>query len=131
NALRPSGAQYKRAQHPSDLTLDDDSRTKPSSKTLRAGTDTPWSMQNGLLHSLHSAGLRHIHQSVGCAVKTRNTMASLSLGCRLDLRKIALHAPNTEYDPKRTPALVMRIREPRAVPLVFGSGKILCSGAKE
>ncbi|XP_077501136.1 TATA-box-binding protein-like [Amblyomma americanum] len=58
-------------------------------------------------------------------------MASLSLGCRLDLRKIALHAPNTEYDPKRTPALVMRIREPRAVPLVFGSGKILCSGAKD
>ncbi|KAK8769022.1 hypothetical protein V5799_014514 [Amblyomma americanum] len=26
-------------------------------------TDTPWSMQHGLLHSLHSAGLRHIHQT--------------------------------------------------------------------
>ncbi|XP_077517159.1 uncharacterized protein LOC144127991 [Amblyomma americanum] len=26
-------------------------------------TDTPWSMQHGLLHSLHSAGLRDIHQT--------------------------------------------------------------------
>ncbi|KAK8778827.1 hypothetical protein V5799_019831 [Amblyomma americanum] len=26
-------------------------------------TDTPWRMQHGLLHSLRSAGLRHIHQN--------------------------------------------------------------------
>ncbi|KAK8775846.1 hypothetical protein V5799_030809 [Amblyomma americanum] len=60
-----------------------------------------------------------------------NTVASLNLGCRLDLRKIALEAWNTEYKLKRRPVLIMRIREPRTTALVFENGNILCSGAAE
>lgn len=61
----------------------------------------------------------------------QNTVASVSLGCRLDLKKIALRARNTEYKPHRHPALIMRIREPRATALIFSSGRILCSGARD
>ncbi|KOB71843.1 TATA-box-binding protein [Operophtera brumata] len=52
------------------------------------------------------------------------------LGFVLDLKKIALHARNAEYNPKRFAAVIMRIREPRTTALIFSSGKMVCTGAK-
>ena len=43
---------------------------------------------------------------------------------KLDLKKIALHARNAEYNPKRFAAVIMRIREPRTTALIFSSGTI-------
>ena len=43
----------------------------------------------------------------------QNIVSTVSLGCKLDLKKIALHARNAEYNPKRFAAVIMRIREPR------------------
>jgi transcription initiation factor TFIID TATA-box-binding protein len=57
-------------------------------------------------------------------------VSTVNLGCRLDLKKIALHARNAEYNPKRFAAVIMRIREPRTTALVFSSGKMVCTGAK-
>jgi transcription initiation factor TFIID TATA-box-binding protein len=44
---------------------------------------------------------------------------SLSLGCKLNLKDIALRARNAEYNPKRFAAVIMRIREPRTTALIF------------
>jgi transcription initiation factor TFIID TATA-box-binding protein len=52
------------------------------------------------------------------------------VGCKLDLKKIALQARNAEYNPKRFAALIMRIRSPRTTALIFSSGKMVCTGAK-
>lgn len=52
------------------------------------------------------------------------------LGCKLDLKQIALNARNAEYNPKRFAAVIMRIREPRTTALIFSSGKMVCTGAK-
>lgn len=60
----------------------------------------------------------------------RNIVATVNMGCRLDLKKIALHAKNAEYNPKRFAAVIMRIREPRSTALIFASGKMVCTGAK-
>jgi transcription initiation factor TFIID TATA-box-binding protein len=57
-------------------------------------------------------------------------VSTVSLGCKLDLKKIALHARNAEYNPKRFAAVIMRIREPRTTALIVGSGKMVCTGAK-
>lgn len=57
-------------------------------------------------------------------------MSTVNLGCQLDLKLIALHARNSEYNPKRFSAVIMRIREPRTTALIFSSGKIVCTGAK-
>lgn len=46
------------------------------------------------------------------------------------MKKIALHARNSEYNPKRFAALIMRIRVPRTTALIFSSGKMVCTGAK-
>jgi transcription initiation factor TFIID TATA-box-binding protein len=55
---------------------------------------------------------------------------NLNLGVQLELKKIALHARNAEYNPKRFAAVIMRIREPRTTALIFSSGKMVCTGAK-
>jgi len=52
------------------------------------------------------------------------------LGVRLDLKQIALRCRNTEFNPRRFAAVIMRLREPRATALIFQSGKICVTGAK-
>jgi transcription initiation factor TFIID TATA-box-binding protein len=69
----------------------------------------------------------------------------------LDLKTIALHARNAEYNPKarfsptrhcddricssfplsqRFAAVIMRIRDPKTTALIFASGKMVVTGAK-
>lgn len=60
----------------------------------------------------------------------QNIVATASLGVSLDLRKIALHTSNAEYDPKRFSALIMRLREPKSTALIFSSGKLVCTGTR-
>jgi transcription initiation factor TFIID TATA-box-binding protein len=60
----------------------------------------------------------------------RNIVATVNLDCRLDLKTIALHARNAEYNPKRFAAVIMRIREPKTTALIFASGKMVVTGAK-
>lgn len=52
-------------------------------------------------------------------------VATVNLDCKLDLKKIALHARNAEYNPKRFAAVIMRIREPKSTALIFASGKMV------
>ena len=54
----------------------------------------------------------------------------MNLNCPLKLKEIALHARNAEYNPRRFAAVVMRLREPKTTELVFASGKMVCTGAK-
>ena len=60
----------------------------------------------------------------------RNIVSTVNLGCKLDLKRIVMHARNAEYNPKRFAAVIMRIREPRTTALIFNSGKLVCTGAK-
>ncbi|XP_064623754.1 uncharacterized protein LOC135485556 [Lineus longissimus] len=60
----------------------------------------------------------------------QNIVCTVNLGCKLDLKRIALHARNAEYNPKRFAAVIMRIRDPRTTALIFSSGKMVCTGAK-
>jgi len=60
----------------------------------------------------------------------QNIVSTVNLGVQLDLKKIAMHARNAEYNPKRFAAVIMRIREPRTTALIFSSGKMVCTGAK-
>lgn len=60
----------------------------------------------------------------------QNVVATVNLGCKLDLKNIALKARNAEYNPKRFAAVIMRIRDPKTTALIFASGKMVCTGAK-
>eukprot|EP00912_Choanoflagellata_sp_UC4_P000032 UC4_evm2s22 len=66
----------------------------------------------------------------GIAIVLQNVVSTVNLKSKLDLKNIALHARNAEYNPKRFAAVIMRIREPRTTALVFSSGKMVVTGAK-
>ncbi|KAI8827404.1 TATA-box-binding protein [Chytriomyces hyalinus] len=68
--------------------------------------------------------------SSGITPTLQNVVATVNLDCKLDLKTIALRARNAEYNPKRFAAVIMRIRDPKTTALIFGSGKMVVTGAK-
>ncbi|XP_076910031.1 TATA-box-binding protein-like [Bidens hawaiensis] len=66
----------------------------------------------------------------GIVPTLQNVVSTVNLDCTLDLKEIALHARNAEYNPKRFAAIIMRIREPKTTALIFRTGKMVCTGAK-
>lgn len=58
------------------------------------------------------------------------TPFAADLGVRLDLKQIALRCRNTEFNPRRFAAVIMRLREPRATCLLFSTGKLVVTGTK-
>lgn len=63
-------------------------------------------------------------------IRIQNMSSTADLGVRLDLKKIALKCRNTEFNPRRFAAVIMRLREPRATALIFASGKMCVTGVK-
>jgi len=63
-------------------------------------------------------------------IKIENVVASTSLGGKLDLEAIALALDGAEYKPKKFPGLIYRLKEPKTAVLLFTSGKVVCTGAK-
>ena len=64
-------------------------------------------------------------------VKIENVVASASVEAEIDLDKVAAELPNAEYEPEQFPGLVLRLEDPKVAILVFSSGKMVCTGAKE
>jgi transcription initiation factor TFIID TATA-box-binding protein len=50
---------------------------------------------------------------------------------RVELEEIALTLPNVEYEPEIFPGVVYRVRNSRMTILLFNSGKVVVSGAKD
>jgi transcription initiation factor TFIID TATA-box-binding protein len=63
-------------------------------------------------------------------IKVVNIVISTSLGHEIPLEKMAATLSNTEYNPEQFPGLVIRIKEPKTSALIFGSGKVVCTGAR-
>jgi len=59
-----------------------------------------------------------------------NIVVSSSLGHDIPLEKMAATLSNTEYNPEQFPGLVIRIKEPKTSALIFSSGNIVCTGAR-
>lgn len=62
----------------------------------------------------------------------QNMVAIYDIGHALNLTNltIALGLENIEYEPEQFPGLVYRVRDPKVVCLLFGSGKMVITGAK-
>lgn len=61
-----------------------------------------------------------------------NIVASSDLKREINLNTIAVTfgLENVEYEPEQFPGLIYRIQDPKVVALLFGSGKIICTGAR-
>src|SRR6266849_6327553 len=63
-------------------------------------------------------------------VRIENVVASVTLSQRVDLEAVAREVPGVEYNPEQFPGLVYRLKKPKTATLIFGSGKMVCTGAK-
>ena len=63
-------------------------------------------------------------------IKIQNIVASVSLNQKIDLQEIVEKFPQTEYNPSVFPGLVFRLKKPKTATLIFGTGKMVCTGAK-
>jgi len=82
---------------------------------------------NKLTRKLREA---HIKVKTEPKVKVQNIVASVNFGRKFDLEHIARSFENTEYEPEVFPGLVFRLEDPKAVLLLFVSGKGVCAGVK-
>jgi transcription initiation factor TFIID TATA-box-binding protein len=66
-------------------------------------------------------------------IVVQNIVASADLGQKLNLNAIAisLGLERVEYEPEQFPGLVYRLEQPKVVLLIFGSGKLVCTGARK
>jgi transcription initiation factor TFIID TATA-box-binding protein len=66
-------------------------------------------------------------------IEIQNIVATSDLGNEFNLNEVAmaLGLENVEYEPEQFPGLVYRLNEPRVAMLLFGSGKIVCAGARK
>ncbi len=64
------------------------------------------------------------------AITIQNIVASGDIGVNIDLEKAILILENSMYEPEQFPGLIYRLRKPKTVVLIFGSGKIVSTGAK-
>jgi transcription initiation factor TFIID TATA-box-binding protein len=63
-------------------------------------------------------------------IRIENVVASLSLADKLDLPAIALELEGAEYEPDQFPGVIYRLKQPKTAILLFGSGKVVCTGGK-
>jgi transcription initiation factor TFIID TATA-box-binding protein len=74
-----------------------------------------------------------VYKDKDLKIVIQNIVAISDLGTELNLNEVAmgLGLENIEYEPEQFPGLVYRIKEPKVAMLLFGSGKIVCTGARQ
>ncbi len=63
-------------------------------------------------------------------IEVQNMVASGSVGGKLNLNEIVFKFENTEYEPEQFPGLVYKLPDSHITFLLFGTGKIVVTGAK-
>ena len=66
-------------------------------------------------------------------IEIQNIVATFDLETQLNLNEIAisLRMNKIEYEPEQFPGLIYRLDNPKVVLLLFGSGKLVCTGARK
>jgi transcription initiation factor TFIID TATA-box-binding protein len=116
-ALALDGAEYEPEQFPGLIYRLKD----PKTATLL--------FRSGKVVCTGAKSLDHVRIAMA-KIKIENVVASTSLGEELNLQAIALALDGAEYEPEQFPGLVYRISDPKVVVLLFGSGKLVCTGAR-
>ncbi|GAG20764.1 unnamed protein product, partial [marine sediment metagenome] len=63
-------------------------------------------------------------------IKIQNMVASANLHSKIDLETACDVLDNLMYEPEIFPGLIYRMKDPKTVLLLFSSGKLVCTGAK-
>ncbi|MDD5417915.1 MAG: TATA-box-binding protein [Candidatus Nanoarchaeia archaeon] len=63
-------------------------------------------------------------------IEIQNVVASGDIGMKLNLNKLAFQLETSEYEPEQFPGLVYKVPKSHITFLLFGTGRIVCTGAK-
>ncbi len=131
-------AEYEPEQFPGLIYRLDDPKTATllfrSGKANCTGAKTVENVKktiNIIADKLRNLGIE-IYKNQELRIIIQNIVAISDLGTELNLNEVAigLGLENVEYEPEQFPGLVYRIDEPKVAMLLFGSGKIVCTGAR-
>jgi len=83
-----------------------------------------------VVRQIEAAG---IHVDIEPKIEVQNIVASSDLETKINLNAIAisLGLEKVEYEPEQFPGLVYRMDSPKVVMLLFGSGKLVCTGGRK
>jgi len=102
-----------------------------SGKVVCTGTKSLVEVEAALVRLIEYMAKVDIKIKIKPKVRVENVVASSDIDMKLDLNEIAIKLSNVEYEPEQFPGLVFKIRdETGATFLIFGNGKIVCTGTK-
>jgi len=136
-ALALEGAEYEPEQFPGLVYRLKEPKTATllfrSGKVVCTGAKSLNDVKtaiNKVAKQIESAGIKITIEPV---IEVQNIVASSDLEQEINLNAIAisLGLEKVEYEPEQFPGLVYRLDEPKVVVLLFGSGKLVCTGARK
>jgi transcription initiation factor TFIID TATA-box-binding protein len=135
-ALSLDGAEYEPARFPGLIYRLKEPRTAillfHSGKAVCTGGKS-WKEVDDTIRTV-SALIRRGGQRIlrHPKIQVQNIVATADLGSEINLNLVAitLGVERVEYEPEQFPGLVCRLQEPRVVVLLFGSGRLVCTGAR-
>ncbi len=136
-ALTLDGAEYEPEQFPGLIYRLKEPKTATllfrSGKVVCTGARTVEDVRVAIRKVAKQLQSTGIEVDLDPPVVVQNIVASSDLGQEVNLNAIAisLGLEHVEYEPEQFPGLVYRLEEPKVVLLIFGSGKLVCTGAKE
>ncbi len=101
-----------------------------SGKIVCTGANSPEGAKEAIDKVLEGVQKAGVDVDEVTDIKIQNIVASAQLDGKLRLNEIAFTLRNAEYEPEQFPGLVYRIEEPEAAFLLFGSGKVVCTGGR-
>lgn len=135
-ALALDNAEYEPEQFPGLIYRLDDPKTATlvfrSGKCVCTGAKSIESVHKAINTVANQIGSIGIEIEKERKIKVVNIVASSDINREINLNSIAVTfgLENVEYEPEQFPGLIYRIEEPKVVALLFGSGKIICTGAR-
>ena len=80
-----------------------------------------------VVKNIKKAGIKVSNQKI----KIQNIVASGDLHTNIDLNMAAIVMEYAMYEPEVFPGLIYRMQDPKTVFLIFSTGRIVCTGAKQ
>jgi transcription initiation factor TFIID TATA-box-binding protein len=136
-ALALDGAEYEPEQFPGLIYRLKEPKTATllfrSGKLVCTGAKSLEQVRIAVDKVTKQIGKAGIHIGGEPKIEVQNIVASSDLNQKINLNAIAisLGLERVEYEPEQFPGLVYRLDEPKVVLLLFGSGKLVCTGARK
>ena len=136
-ALALGGAEYEPEQFPGLIYRIKDPKTAillfRSGKVVCTGAKSLEHVRTAVEFVSKQIAAAGIPVKKNPEIEVQNIVATSDLGAVIDLNTVAvsLGLTSVEYEPEQFPGLVYRLEDPKVVALMFGSGKVVCTGARK